>query len=318
MASSGDNAVATARTSTPSAASLKRLTGGGRRRVPLLGVFAVPGSVVYGALVLVPMILSFYYSLTNRSLIYPDTSFVGLANYTRLLSDPDFLSTLGFTAVLTGSLVVGVNVVGLALALLLNRVGRLFFSLRMIFFLPVALSGVIVAFLWSTILTDNGTLNTVLDSVGLHAFTNSWLGTAGTAQLSVIAVAGWQALGLCIVVYLAGLQTVSDELKQAARTDGCGTISVFRYVTWPLLAPAVTINTVLLLINGFKTYEIPVVLNGTGPAGATRTLSTEVIRVGFNLNRAGLASAMAVVMLILVGAVAGLAMLLLQRREVAA
>ena len=125
-------------------------------------------------------------------------------------------------------------------------------------------------------------------------------------------------MGLCIVVYLAGLQTVPKELVEAARIDGASWSQSFGHITWPLLAPSVTINSTLLLINGFKAYDIPVVLTGTGPAGATATVATEVIRVGFNLNRVGLASAMAIVLLLVVAGVTALVVALLQRREVSA
>ena len=301
-------------------AAAQAKSGRRRPRFPLLTSsrlpFAIPGVLIYALLVLVPLALSLYYSFTNRSLLFPDSKLVGVDNYLRLLTDPTFLGSFGFTAVLTVATFVGVNVVGLAIALLLNKVGRFFFAMRMIFFIPIALSGVIIAFIWSRILTDNGLLNGFLISIGLKDLTQSWLGTPLNAQGSVIIVTGWQALGLCVVVYLAGLQTISRELIDASHIDGCGPIMSFRSVTWPLLAPSLTINATLLLINGFKTYDIPVVLTGTGPAGATSTVATEVIRVGFNLNRVGLASAMAVIMLIVVASVTAIVVAILQKREV--
>ncbi|MBG6055324.1 multiple sugar transport system permease protein [Salinibacterium sp. CAN_S4] len=270
----------------------------------------------YGGLVLVPLVLSFFYSFTDRSLLRPDASFVGFDNYLRLLSDPSFLGTFGFTSVLTVVNLVLVNAVGLMVAVLLDKVGRVFFAVRMAFFVPVALSGVIVAFIWSRILTDNGVLNSTLRALGLGDLAQSWLGTSFTAQASVVVVTAWQALGLCIVVYLAGLQTVPRELLDSARIDGCGPVGSFANVTWPLLAPSLTINATLLLINGFKTYDIPVVMTGTGPGGATSTVATEVIRVGFSLNRVGLASAMAIIMLAVVAFITVVIVGLLQRREV--
>lgn len=292
--------------------SRRRARARALRRLP----FAVPGVVVYGALVLTPLILSFYYSLTNRSLLYPDSKFVGIDNYVRLLTDSQFLDTFWFTLVLTAVTLVGVNVIGLGVAVLLNRVGRMFYAMRMIFFIPVALSSVIVAFLWSTILIDNGLLNTFLRDNGLEALTASWLGTPFTAQAAVILVSGWQGLSLCVIVFLAGLQTVPPTLLDAAKIDGCGRTSTFKNVTWPFLAPSLTINSTLLLINGFKSYDIPVVLTGTGPGHATSMIATEVIRVGFNLTRAGLASAMAIIMVVVVAAITLTVVILLQRREV--
>lgn len=278
--------------------------------------FAIPGVLLFGVLVLAPLGLSFYYSFTNRSLLYPQAEFVGLDNYIRLLSDATFLSSFGFTAVLTLATLVGVNAFSLAVSLLLDKVNRAYFAMRTAFFVPVALSGVIVAFIWSRILTDNGVLNMLLGSLGLEQLALSWLGTPITAQGSVIFVTGWQATGLAVVIYLAALQAVPKDLLDAARIDGAGWVRSFRGVTWPLIAPAVTINSTLILINGFKGFDIPTVLTGTGPGGATATVATEVIRVGFNLNRMGLASAMAIIMLIVAAAVTIVVVGLLQKREV--
>lgn len=276
---------------------------------------AVPALLVYTVLVLAPLALSFYYSFTNRNLLYPSEKLVGFENYFRLFSNDRFVQTFTFTSVLTLITVVLVNAVGLGVALLLNRSTWMNRVLRAAYFVPVALSGVIVAFIWSTILTDNGLLNSFLESVSLGALVHSWLGDPVTAQGSVILVTSWQAVGLCVVIYLTGLQTVPSDLLDAARIDGCSSLASFRHVTWPLLAPSLTINTTLLLINGFKVYDIPVVLTGTGPGGATTTVATEVIRVGFNLNRVGTASAMAMVMLVVVSVVTFVVISLLRRRE---
>lgn len=295
----------------------------GRRRKPRRSnaptiVFAIPGVVFYFCLVVFPLALSLYYSFTDKNLLNPSQDFVGFANYIKLMGDETFLRSFLFTAALTTVTFFVVNALSLVVALLLDRVGRLFFGMRMVFFIPVALSGVIVAFVWSTILTDNGLLNTGLNAVGLSNFVQSWLGTPFNAQASVIAVTAWQSMGLSIVVYLAGLQTIPRELIDASRIDGASRPQSFRHITWPLLAPSVTINSTLLLINGFKSYDMPVVLTGTGPAGATMTVATEVIRVGFNLNRAGVASAMAIILLLVVAGVTALVVALLQRREVSA
>jgi len=125
-------------------------------------------------LVATPLALSFYYSFTNRNLLAPRAEFVGVDNYARLLTDANFLGGFAFTSVLTVINLVLVNVVGLGIALLLNKVGRTYFAMRMIIFVPVVLSGVIVAFIWSRILTDRGVLNTALRATGLGDWTLGW------------------------------------------------------------------------------------------------------------------------------------------------
>jgi multiple sugar transport system permease protein len=303
-----------------SAVVLERSARGPRRkpsfRLPRRFLFVVPGFVMFTGLILIPLAMSIVYSMTNRNLIYPGQEFVGFKNYIDLLGDTRFQAILSFSVALAAVLLVIVNAIGLGIALLLNRMGWFFSFMRTVFFIPVALSGVIISFLWSTILADKGLLNTILREFGLENFTKDWLGIPSTAQLSVIVVSAWASLGLCVVVYLAGLQSVPRELIDAARIDGCGMFSAFRYVTWPSLAPSVTINSTLLLIIGLKSYDIPIVLTGTGPIDSTATIGTEVVRVGFSLNQVGAASALAVVMVMIIGAVSITIALLFQRREV--
>jgi multiple sugar transport system permease protein len=123
-------------------------------------------------------------------------------------------------------------------------------------------------------------------------------------------------LGFCVVVYLAGLQGVPQDLLEAAALDGAGPFQRFRYVTWPMLAPALTINTVVLLISAFKIFDHVQVITKGGPgAGTTATIAYNVLDTGLTENRQGYASAMAIVMLVLIATAAGVILKLLQRRE---
>jgi multiple sugar transport system permease protein len=124
-------------------------------------------------------------------------------------------------------------------------------------------------------------------------------------------------LGFCVVVYLAGLQGVPQELLEAAEIDGAGPLRRFRAVTWPLLAPSLTINTVVLLISAFKTYDyVKVITNGGPGSGATATIAFDVLQTGFDANHVGYASAMAVLMLVIVAVVTTVVLTFLRRREV--
>jgi multiple sugar transport system permease protein len=144
-----------------------------------------------------------------------------------------------------------------------------------------------------------------------------WLSDPDIALYSVASIVCWQLLGFCVVVYLAGLQGVPQELLEAAAIDGAGPVRRFRAVTWPLLAPSLTINTVVLLISAFKTYDfVKVITNGGPGTGATATIAFNVLQTGFDANHVGYASAMAIVMLIIVAVVTAIVLKLLQRREV--
>jgi len=279
------------------------------------GVFGAPGLVVYGCFVLAPVVMSFWYSLTNYNPFTPHTRFVGLDNYRLLLHDQELLTSLRVTTVLTLILVIVPNVAGLGVAMLLNRKGWFYNAWRGVFFVPVVLSSVVVSIVWTRLLADDGVVNEALGWVGVRPV--GWLSDPSLALYSVAGIMAWQMLGFCVVVYLAGLQSVPDELYEAASLDGAGPVARFRHVTWPLLAPALTINTVVLLITAFKAYDhIQVITNGGPGSGTTATVAFLTLQTGFIANHQGYASAMAVVMLLIVATASAVVLRLLQRREV--
>ncbi|KRV48400.1 sugar ABC transporter permease [Wenjunlia vitaminophila] len=279
-------------------------------------VFAAPGLLVYLALVLVPIGITTAYSFTNKNPFNPPTHWVGLDNLTSLVSDDEFRKALWNTIIITGIVTIVTNAGGLAIAMLLDRRGWLYNMLRSVFFVPVVLSAVVVSVIWQTILVDDGLLNSKLRQLGMSD-PPGWLSNPDLALYTVSWVIAWQGIGFCVVIYLAGLQGIPQELHEAAAIDGCGPMMRFRHVTWPMLAPAVTINTVMSLIGGFKAYDQVQVLTNGGPGpGTTSTLAFQVVQTAFNGNHVGYASAMAVVMLVLVAAVSVIALGLLQKREV--
>jgi multiple sugar transport system permease protein len=289
-----------------------------RRYLPRLthfGVFAAPGLLVYACFVLAPIVVSIGYSLTNYNPFNPPTHYVGLRNYRLLVHDEEFLTALKVTVILTVILVIVPNVLGLAIAVLLDRQGWFYRFWRMVFFVPVVLSTVVVSVVWTRLMADDGAFNQVLGWFGVSPV--GWLSDPGLALYSLSWIMSWQMLGFCVVVYLAGLQAVPAELGEAAAIDGAGPVARFRHVTWPLLAPALTINTVVMLITAFKAYDhIQVITNGGPGTGATATIAFTILQTGFVDNRQGYASAEAVVMLIIIATASGIVLRLLQRREV--
>jgi multiple sugar transport system permease protein len=168
---------------------------------------------------------------------------------------------------------------------------------------------------WTRLLADDGLVNQALGWVGVAPV--GWLSDPSLALFSLGAIMAWQMLGFCVVVYLAGLQTVPAELLEAASIDGAGWLARFRHVTWPLLAPALTINTVVMLITAFKAYDhIQVITQGGPGSGTTATVAFVILQTGFTANRQGYAAAMAIVMLLIVATASAVALRLLQRREV--
>ena len=279
-------------------------------------LFAAPGVLVYVCFVLAPIVISFGYSLTNYNPFNPPTEFVGLRNYRILLTDEEFLTSLKVTTILTLIVVIVPNVLGLAIAVLLDRRGWLYNALRSVFFVPMVLSSVVVSVIWTRLLDNDGPINQLLRGIGVDE-PPGWLSDPDYALYSVGSILSWQMLGFCVVVYLAGLQGVPTELIEAASIDGAGPFRRFWKVTWPLLGPALTINTVVLLISAFKIYDhIQVITHGGPGTGTTATIAYVVLENGFTANRQGYASAMAILMLLIIAVASGVVLKVLQKREV--
>ncbi len=302
----------------PERAALNSLAGRShKRRWGFLKTVVVAAVALYVVILIVPLLLSFIYSFTNLNPLFPNTKFVGFQNYSDLASDLDFRDSLIRTIVLSVNVTVLANVAGLVIALLLNRASRFYAFLRTLFFIPQVLSGVVVAFIWTIILTtNNGILNILLKQVGLSAKDIAWLGTPSLAMLSLTVVIIWQQMGFCVVVYLAALQAIPTDLIEAATIDGAKKWDVFRQVTFPLLGPGVTTNVVLLLIIPLKLYDQVAVLTAGGPGGSTQTLAYYIIRVTFTRNEAGYGSAMSLILFFLIAIAAILLTVTLRKREV--
>lgn len=278
--------------------------------------FGAPGVLIYVCFVLVPIVVSFGYSLTNYNPFNPPTKFVGLRNYQLMLQDDTFLTSLKITTILTAIVVIVPNVVGLGIAVLLDRNGWLYNALRSVFFTPMVLSSVVISVIWTRMLQDDGPINDVLRAIGVQD-PPGWLSDPDIALYSLATVLCWQMLGFCVVIYLAGLSGVPKELLEAASIDGAGPIRRFWQVTWPMLAPALTVNTVVLLISAFKIFDHVQVITQGGPGtGSTATIAFLAIQTAFVDNHQGYASAEAIAMLVVIAVLTTISLGVLRRREV--
>ncbi|MEV6424674.1 sugar ABC transporter permease [Streptomyces sp. NPDC051662] len=276
---------------------------------------ALIAAVLYGVFLLYPLVQSLWLSFTDKSPLQSGSDFVGLSNYRELFGDDRLVSSLLFTTVVVVAVTVIANVVGLLLAMLLNRSTANYRVMRTLIFVPQVLSGVIVGFIWKSILTQNGLLNTVLAQIGLIDEPVSWLGDPGLATFSVIVVVSWITIAFATVVYTASLQSVPRELYEAARMDGASSLGRFRHVTLPMIAPGTTISVTLCLITTLKLYDVIAALTGGGPADSTKSTAFYLISVAFTDNRFGYASSIAMFLLVLTAVVSYGVTALLRRRE---
>ncbi|MFE5837453.1 carbohydrate ABC transporter permease [Arthrobacter sp. NPDC056493] len=276
-----------------------------RLRLPFSSLaFMAPIVVVFLVLFVVPMGQSLYFSFTDFNGYVSNPKFVGFANYAQLFKDPSMLSALGYTVFYAVSTTVLVTATAIPLALTLNRkfVGLNF--VRSAFFFPAIPSVAVLGLVWGFILNPlgSGVLNSLIHSLtGLGPI--PWLSQSTLAQLSTVAVTVWALTGWHAVLYLAYLQAIPADYYEVAKIDGASGWQSFRYITLPLLVPAMAVSQLLLMTNGLKVYDLPFTLTHGGPGFSTRTLTQSLIEDGIAQSRVGAASALAVLFLIVVGLV---------------
>jgi raffinose/stachyose/melibiose transport system permease protein len=296
--------------------SSSRRAGRRRRRglddVPWL--FALPAVVALFAFHFVPIGFGGYYAFTDWDGL-THANWVGLQNFRRIAGDELARGALWHTLELAACFVVLVNAIGLALALALNRAVKTRNVLRVVFFAPVALSPLAIAFIWHWILDPQGALNRVLDGVGLSTLQRDWLGDPSTALWMVLVVLVWQFTGLAMVLYLAGLQQIPEDVEEAALVDGASGWLRVRKIVLPLLAPAITVGVTLTFIIGMRVFDqILALTNGGPPLGRTETLGTQVYKQ-FGFGRFGYSASFSLVLTVLVLGLALMQLMFLRMNE---
>lgn len=274
----------------------------------------VPGAAVFAYVILLPSIQGGILAFTNWTLLRRNPDFIAWDNFIE-----NFRGNAGEAALRTLfiALVVVVvqNVLGLALALLLN--GRIFGRgvLRTIIFAPMVISALVVGYLFKYIFgaPGQGAVNTALEAVGLPQV--DFLGNPTWALWIVVVAIIWQFTGSSMVIYLAGLQGVPVELEEAASLDGASYWQRFWFVVRPLLAPAITVNLMLGLIGGLKIFDQIFAITGGGPGGQTETITTQLYFLFSKFGYYGRAAALALVLAVVVGILSFVQFRVLRRQE---
>jgi len=270
--------------------------GSFRRRATVVG-FLAPAIVILGAFVLWPMLSALRLSFTDAS-GFGRPSFVGLANYVRVFSDPDVLRSIGNTALYAVLFTPVAIAVALVLALALNHPAlpfRGFF--RSALFLPFIVSLAVAAFAWSYLLDPQiGLLNHWLQVVGIRL--GNVLQDPTLAMPTVVLVAVWKSFGFYMVIFLAGLQEIPTSLYEAAQLDGANGRQRFANVTFPMLSNTMAFVVIVALIAALQAFDQIYVLTGGGPYRSTETIVMQVYQSGFKDLDLGFASALAYVLLI--------------------
>ncbi|MGI9370644.1 MAG: carbohydrate ABC transporter permease [Ruegeria sp.] len=272
-----------------------------RRRLPEWLVLLLPAIIVIAAVVLIPLIFSLYSSFTPYKLTRPSTlwKWVGTYNYEKILSDAKFWAAFGRT-VLFLTIVLNVELLlGLGIALMMNKVTWGQRTLRTILMFPMMFSPILVGFQFKFIFNDNiGLVNNILQSMGFNGAL-PWLVDGKLAMFSIIFAEVWMSTSVFAILILAGLFAMPRDPLEAAKVDGCTPWQTFRHITLPFLMPFIYIAMTIRSLDVARAYDIVQIMTGGGPARRTELLWTLMSRTGYVDARMGLANAMGYVSIIL-------------------
>jgi raffinose/stachyose/melibiose transport system permease protein len=250
--------------------------------------------------VYLPQLTNLFFSFTNWDGYSREFRMVGLANFRKFFTYQPILSAMGNTFLFTGCVTVLGAVTQLGMALVLSRGLRGSSFFKAAFYLPLLFSWVVLAIIWNSILRNNGLLNSFLRTAGLAVLARDWLASPGFAMASLIFINTWCGFGYGLIIFLAGLNSIPPEVREAAAIDGARGLTEFRYVTLPLIMYSLTID-LFLGIGTLNIFDLIFVMTGGGPAGATRTVALAIYEEAFRYERVGFACASSIVFMAIVG-----------------
>lgn len=254
-----------------------------RERITTYGLFCLPGFIAYCVFLIFPILMGIYYSFMDWNGISKGYNFIGFANYAKLLTDKKFGAALLFNFRYTIMLIVGVVVISVVLALLLNKEfkGRSFF--RTLYFLPAVLSMITVSLVFKQVFFY--VLPAIGKGLGIEALSTNILASKQNAIYGVLFVHLWQGVALPTLLFLAGLQTIPTELYEAAAIDGANGWQQFKHITVAYLIPTLSVVLVLLVKQGLMVFDYVKSMTAGGPGTATQTIALLIYNNGFERNR---------------------------------
>jgi multiple sugar transport system permease protein len=260
--------------------------------------FVIPALVLLSFITIYPVIYVFYLSLHRKLLIFDISRFVWFDNYLFLLRDDRFWNALKNTVYFTAVSVSLELLLGLSIAILLNRSFRLRGFVRAVVLIPWAIPTVVSARMWEWIYnTDFGILNYIIGSK------INWLGSPFLAMNAAIFMDVWKTTPFVAILLMAGLQIIPRELYQAARVDGAGSWAIFKKITLPLLKPVILVVLIFRTLDAFRIFDAIYVLTGGGPANVTETLSIYAYKVLFQTLQFGYGSTLSVIVFMCIGSI---------------
>lgn len=266
--------------------------------------FVFPMLILYILFFILPLLQTIGYSFTDYNGINPKRKFTGLTNYIDLFQDKWFYNSMAFTAKSVVLMIFLANILGFLLALALNRKIRSRNILRAIVFCPFVFNNVTVGFIWQFLL--GRFMTDLYPLTGWKIFNIGWLSESGLVLYSVVFVKLWQSIGYFMVIYLAGLQMLPQDPLEAAVLDGCTGLKMIRYITIPLMKPTAFVCVFLAITESLNMFPLIMSLTNGGPGHASENISLYIYNEAFKSHRMGYASALAVILTMIMTIIAGL------------
>ncbi len=280
-----------------------------------LYIFTIPALIVLVLFFVHPLILTFNMSLTSFKGI-GEAIDIGWRNYERIFSRSRYLEEVWVTLSFTLIVVSALTVTGLFFAAMLHRLPLIRNFARAALYTPAMMSSVVVGYVWQFLYSPiNGGINVAFRGIGFESWALNWLGDPNIALYSVAFAQIWMFTGFTCAIFLAGFAGIPEDIGEAGTLEGATSWQRFRYLEFPLLGPSITISVILTTIGTLQTFELPFILTRGGPDGATRLLSIDIIDSLFGQYKFGFASALSIVMLMIVLVVAFVQNKVLRDRE---
>jgi raffinose/stachyose/melibiose transport system permease protein len=276
--------------------------------------FALPSVILYTFFLIMPIFLGFYYSLTDWNGVSQDYNVLGFENYVRIFKDARMLNSISFTLRYTLMLVIFTLVLSLICAMALNTKikGQTFF--RSVFFFPAVLSSIVIGLMWNEILYRVGPV--IGNALNIEVLKVNILSNDKTAQFGILLVNLWQGLSIPIVLFIAGLQVIPEELYEAATIDGANAISKFRSITLPFIMPIINVVLILTIKSGLMIFDLIRGMTDGGPGRSTESLSLLIYRNAFAENNYSFGVAQSVVLFAFIAAISFVQFSILGKKEV--
>ena len=280
-------------------------------------VFILPSFILCAVFMVYPMIEVVRYSFTNWDGLAKTYEYVGLDNYAYIPKLDGFNEMMIATVIFAIGQTILTVFISFITALALDKKGKGYINrglMRSLWFLPALLSGAVVGILWRVMYNfHNGMINKILLAAGLPKV--NWLETVGVTNIAVIIGSTWVQIGFCVIVFLAGLQSIPQELYEAADIDGTSSRQKLWKITFPMMAPSITINVITTTIAGFKAYELPYLISQGMPGKTTLLITQRIFFFGFQDYDYGVGSALSVVLMLIIALISLIQLIYLRKRE---